>query len=76
MADGDCRAFVARKHCPFCDAELTTRFGPKEDEGGRRAFWYCAHDSAAWEIESLPLGISVAYERAMARQAMLRRARA
>jgi|GEM_PF-4523627 len=73
MADGDCRAFVARKHCPFCDAELTTRFGPREDEGGRRAFLYCAHDEAAWEIDSLPMGASVAYERA---KASMRRARA
>ena len=73
MADGDCRAFVARKHCPFCDAELTTRFGPREDEGGRRAFLYCAHDEAAWEIDFLPMGASVSYERA---KATMRRARA
>lgn len=67
MADGDHRAFVARKLCPFCDGELTTRFGPREDEGGRRAFLYCAHDAAAWELDSLPQGISAAYERAMQR---------
>lgn len=67
MADGDCGSFVASKPCPFCGGALTTRFGPREVEGGRRAFLYCQADQAAWELDLVgAVAYSDAYERAMA----------
>jgi hypothetical protein len=67
MADGDCRSFVAYKPCPFCGAELTTRFGPRESDGGRRAFLYCKMDEAAWELDMAgAVADGASYEGAMA----------